>query len=288
MQPFQEQEAENIIAAPWELQPQRQWSLLELMGHVSAMFHRATQLAFIASGSGVEPDKILTKDECFDLGFKVFNGLAAECKELGLRTSLATCYKAMDALKDGADRLAWIRVQEFASDLLKQIQLELRSTMFLHATPGAAALLTRPLEGWQAVLDKFPRAQREIEEASKCLAMNRSTASVFHLMRIMEEGLKSVAWKLGIGYKPSWESYINEINRRIEVKHRKKGIQWKRDERFLAEVASHLGAVRVAWRNPTMHMERMYTPEEASDVYAAVKGFMAHLSTRITERPLKK
>ena len=110
---------------------------------------------------------------------------------------------------------------------------------------------------------------------------------MFHQMRILEAGLQAAAWKLRIPYKPSWESYIKEINRRLELKHKTKGIQWKRDERFFADVASHLSSVRVAWRNPTMHIVRTYTPEEATDVFNATRGLMEHLSKRCSERPKK-
>src|SRR5262249_36883249 len=39
----------------------------------------------------------------------------------------------------------------------------------------------------------FPSSIRDIEEAAKCLVVGRSTASVFHLMRVMEIGLRSLA-----------------------------------------------------------------------------------------------
>ena len=38
----------------------------------------------------------------------------------------------------------------------------------------------------------------ELDEAAKCLALGRSTAAVFHLMRAMEVGIRSVARCLGI------------------------------------------------------------------------------------------
>jgi hypothetical protein len=39
----------------------------------------------------------------------------------------------------------------------------------------------------------FPSAVFEIDEAGKCHALSRSTASVFHLMRAMEVGIGAVA-----------------------------------------------------------------------------------------------
>ena len=44
----------------------------------------------------------------------------------------------------------------------------------------------------------FPSSKGDIDEAGKCLALDRGTACVFHLMRILEIGLQLLAAKLGI------------------------------------------------------------------------------------------
>ena len=62
-----------------------------------------------------------------------------------------------------------------------------------------------------------------------------------------------------------------------------KGIRWKRDEPFFRDVLVNLGAVKVAWRNPTIHVTNDYTPEAAKDVFQVARTFMRHLSTQIHE-----
>jgi len=64
---------------------------------------------------------------------------------------------------------------------------------------------------------------------------------------------------------------------------RQRGVRWKRDEPFLREVLGHLQAVKVAWRNPTMHIVNVYTLEQAEEIFNAVRGFMRHLATRLSE-----
>jgi hypothetical protein len=44
-----------------------------------------------------------------------------------------------------------------------------------------------------------------------------------------------------------------------------------------------LDAVKDAWRNPTMHIETKYTPEEASNIFATVRGFMKKVAGRMDE-----
>lgn len=133
---------------------------------------------------------------------------------------------------------------------------------------------------------KFVPANQDIEEAGKCLALSRGTATVFHLMRVMEAGLKALAKPLGIPYAPTWESYITQIGTKIGEKHKRKTAKWKREEPFFRDVLGDLQTVKIAWRNPTMHIVRHYTPEEAEEIFRAVRGFMKRLaaSTVIPEQ----
>src|SRR5207249_8637931 len=79
-----------------------------------------------------------------------------------------------------------------------------------------------------------------------------------------------------------------QIDDKVSQKHRKKTEAWKRDESFYADVAAHLRAVKAAWRNPTIHVRRDYTPEQAEEVYLHVGIFMRHLAERLQEpeRPI--
>jgi hypothetical protein len=42
-----------------------------------------------------------------------------------------------------------------------------------------------------------------------------------------------------------------------------------------------LRAVKDAWRNPTVHLERNYDEKQAIAVFNAVGAFMRHLSTKL-------
>lgn len=81
-----------------------------------------------------------------------------------------------------------------------------KSHCFMLTSERARFWETKQLFGSE-VWERFPSANSDIEEAGKCLACNRGTATVFHLMRVMEAGLKATAAALEIPYAPSWESY---------------------------------------------------------------------------------
>jgi len=139
----------------------------------------------------------------------------------------------------------------------------------------------KPLFG-EAVADKFALAIPDIEDAGKCLAVEQGTACVFHLMRIMEVGLKSVGDLLGIPYAPSWESYIKQIQDKIGEKHDRKGVDWKRDEPFFRDVLGDLQSIKICWRNPTMHVVRRYSSKEADQIFGTVRTFMMRLADHLS------
>jgi hypothetical protein len=135
----------------------------------------------------------------------------------------------------------------------------------------------------------FPSAVFEIDEAGKCHALGRSTAAVFHLMRSMEIGINAVANSLGIpapvkDAERNWGKILEKIKAEIERRNKALPATWKsNDKSFFSEVYVSLDAVRVAWRNTTMHVENKYTDDEAEHIFVAVRGFMKRLCGRMDE-----
>jgi hypothetical protein len=130
----------------------------------------------------------------------------------------------------------------------------------------------------------FGAAIDDIEEAGNCLATDNGTATVFHLMRVMECGLKTLAKELGIPYAPSWESYIGQITKQLETPHPKRPRKVKKNLKFYKEVLGDLQSVKFVWRNPTMHIDRKYSPEEAEEIFTAVRRFMQRLAAGLPAR----
>ena len=122
--------------------------------------------------------------------------------------------------------------------------------------------------------DAFPRAGEEIAEAAKCLAFQRYTAAVFHLMRAMELAVQRLAEALGKQppTNKAWGIILSEIHSEIE-----KMPKGSRRDAWSA-CHAHLYHVKQAWRNDTMHPKTTYTEEQAETVFDAVRSFMIHLA----------
>ncbi len=206
------------------------------------------------------------------------NAISRECGNAGLIVSKTM----VDDLSDVAGEQY---SNKFYADkirpILDVIHKELRTNRYFRVRSELVKyVLDRPLFD-KEVYDAFPSAIRDIEDGGKALAFELGTASAFHMMRVMEHGLKSLAALLQIPFAPSWEAHISEIEKRINAKYKTKGVRWKRDEPYFRELLGDLQSVKIAWRNPTMHIERHYSPEEAEDVLRAVRTFMSRLSQKI-------
>ena len=209
-----------------------------------------------------------------------------DCEGLGLNVTLTKVNRFMTKLM--SQTLTFRQMEVEARDIFERLTDELDSRIFLAIDNKHVPYYEQYNEGWEGVLNRFPSAAQDIEEASKCLALNRYTAVVFHLMRVMETGLGVVAATLNdpsIDPKshPNWQFIINRFQNELKKAQNQRAPEWQADEPFWSGVAVRLAAVKDAWRNPVMHVRGKYTEEEALDVWNHVQSFMRHLSTKLSE-----
>lgn len=214
--------------------------------------------------------------------FVGLNVIGNECASIALAQS-AKC--AQRIIKDLEGRGMGMAETKFKLEGLQSlIYSEMEDSLFLSVRPSVANYYNSPsrfdIEG-VSVSETFPAVIRDIESAGNCLVSELGTAAVFHCMRIMEAGLKELAKPLGIPYAPSWESYLKQIHKQLDRDWKDKPPEWKKDEVFFKEAAAHLSAVRVAWRNPTMHIVRSYDSREAEEIFISVRSFMQHLASML-------
>jgi hypothetical protein len=131
----------------------------------------------------------------------------------------------------------------------------------------------------------FCGAYRDATEASMCLAFDRHTAGVFHLMRVMEAGLRKLGESLNDPTinperNPSWEAILRRGDKELAKHYEDRSPEWRTDPQFFNTAMANLRAVKDAWRNPTLHVDHDYDGQEAREVWNAVRAFMHHLRTK--------
>jgi hypothetical protein len=207
---------------------------------------------------------------------------------VGLVMSLKTFDRLVEAAGDPKTTIG--DATDLARDLTLRLMDELHLCSFWQVPREHQYLLNPDLFGSE-VSNAFPSASGDIEEAGTCLAFGRGTAAVFHLMRVLERGLRSLAEtlhdpNLNPERNPSWDSIL----KKFEAEQRKpiadRALVWRVDDKFFSEIHATLRAVKDGWRNPTLHVGRNYTPEQAIELFVATRSFMQRLATKIHEVPV--
>jgi hypothetical protein len=104
----------------------------------------------------------------------------------------------------------------------------------------------------------------------------------------MESGLRALSRsladpRLDPKRNPSRETIFKKCDEELTRPLQERTTAWRGDESFYSNVTANLRAVKDAWRNPTMHVERNYTDEEALDVWNSVRAFLRHIATKLSE-----
>ena len=134
------------------------------------------------------------------------------------------------------------------------------------------------IAGW-SISEAFPEAARELEEASKCYALSRATAAVFHGMRMLEIGIKALSKALDIeeAEKPAdknWGKMLGKIKEKIDLNYPKSKRMPETTGAQYEAVYGSLDAVKNPWRNATMHVETFYQDTEARHILNNVVEFL--------------
>jgi len=169
------------------------------------------------------------------------------------------------------------RVLELSNELYGRLHDELSISFIFMVPPDKMKFLDHENPIWgRDVISKFPDLVADMVEAVICFGFGRSTACVFHLMRIMELGVQKLGDLLEVSSTDEkvWQAIIEKTRHNIERKYPNR----KQTERIKYEnILAHLETIKIAWRNPTMHPKNTYTEEEAEGIINAVKIFMGDL-----------
>lgn len=168
---------------------------------------------------------------------------------------------------------------------LRSIQDALKDSMQWHLVyryPTAKAnVFTTWRADWNDVLANYPDTQDDIRAGVDLWAMHYPTASVFHMMRVLETGLQKIAAELLVSFAAqNWQTVIDQIEAVIRQQQRTlpKGDARNTRLRFLSELAKELVYFKDGWRNYVSHNKGTYDDAQARLVMDHVRHFMMTLA----------
>ena len=230
-------------------------------------------------------------DRARERGATAFANVETDFRKIGMTITADTAKELAEELRNPRVRRSfqWLHDQSHAIE--KLASKEFKGKMFLYVPAERAKFwptVKQPHAFGDTVVSSFPSAAFDIHNAAICIATTQSTASVFHLMRVLEIGLTSLGNKFGVSLAhTNWAPAIEQIESKIRDMH--KDPAWKalpdckEQQEFYAQAASHFAILKDAWRNFTMHARGKYTEDEAERIFENVKGFMQQLAERIHE-----
>jgi len=260
------------------------WDVIEKFGDLVAMTINSLSTAERACSAPPAPrPKGATAGAFFASGDPLDDTL-----EVAIQRVRQLCvYADWDGLEPAIKRLesagSYLSRDLLRRDILSlrlRIQDDLKQEFFFHLSGADVPLYSADQPFGAEVYRRFPKATEDIAEAAKCLALQRPTAAVFHLMRVMELALRALAMKLKVSIDPeveSWNKITDHANKAVNNLAARTAAEQKRKAKFGAALA-HLNSVRIAWRNEVMHPKQSYTRDEAYVIYIAVQAFMNDLA----------
>ena len=214
--------------------------------------------------------------------------LKPELERYGLELSLLQCSRLIKAFEEGAEPGS---IQSMVEDLRSRTFDELDNGYFLHLTNEESKLFEPAIPHFGIdVQTKFPSATYDIEEAGKCAALGRSTASAFHSIRCLEAAIRAICRCLGIpdptkGSDRTWSAILHKVTEEMDKRWPKSG-RLSGDGEFFEKVVGALAALQNPYRNATMHLDEKYTEAEAKHILGMVGGLMRIVASRMDEQGL--
>ncbi|MBR9971299.1 HEPN domain-containing protein [Magnetospirillum sulfuroxidans] len=145
------------------------------------------------------------------------------------------------------------------------------------------------------VINAFPQAYEEIKSSGTCFAAAQYTAAVFHAMRAVEIGVRTLIVALDIPCRGprsidllGWQDMINMLSSKIRDIENLPSKTKNRDYDllFYSELSAQFRFFKNGWRVRVAHGRATYDERQAEEVIDHVRSFFEMLATRLNEEAL--
>jgi hypothetical protein len=234
---------------------------------------------------GIHQDQTLSEGAKTEI-VEVLVNMRKECEPLTFKSSIGH----IDRITSDIASYSINSLGNHIAELGRRIRDDCEGVRLLYVSPVLERFYFEPTGAYkESVITNFPEVKVDVEEAGKCLALERFTACVYHAMRIAEHGLRSLAGDLGIDLgkadKSTWGQIIQECEHKIKADMQSISLSKRTKEQqerlqFYSDAAIQMRYFKDAWRDDVAHVRATYTQEQAQIIYDSVRHFMTQLSDR--------
>jgi len=194
-------------------------------------------------------------------------------------TNIDACIKELE--KFVAKKIFNIDIHANLHYFAEVIQVALSERLYYAYPIHKAAVFYNWKDEWEQIYSCFDESVFDIWHGVDCWAMGQDTASVFHMMRVLEFGLewlaKDVEVNMGV---ENWHNILDQIEKRIRetANTLPRGAEKSSRLQFLSEAAKEFRYFKDGWRNYVSHGRGIYDEYQARSVLEHVKSFMLTLA----------
>lgn len=232
-------------------------------------------------------EQIRWSEDALDKVLAELEWLETACETFDLPMTQLAIGRTLDHLcAANRDEPGQLEVVRAVNGVLSRMCDELSLRFFLYVPSESYALLMDPCPFGEQVQNLFPDAAHDAIEAARCLALQRATATGFHCMRVVEFGLrKLIVESFGDSRffedSSTWGRIVNRVRKESNKPDSEIAALWKGKQGRLSHIAMLVNHVGEAFRHPTMHCEKVYTFDEAQDVFQTTGTFMRRLADEL-------
>jgi hypothetical protein len=269
-----------------QIQPYRVVSLLDMMRFYADLFVQTLSriIKWETRCSRIETDKYLAQTIAVEI-YAYVGVLSVELLTYGLNSSAKKAGRIHEELQTRQMVIPYREMASMLRELRERLEDDLHSTVFVNLSAQESELYEHPDKEWRDVVSRFYKLRHDIEECSKCFALARYGAAVFHAMLIAEFGVIQVAELFTVaGDKPGWGA-LERLQKINDKNWKDKTDLEKKHSKFLENLLPLAFAMKESWRHKMDHvankiewMDTDFSPEVANDIISATRGFMRRLA----------
>lgn len=258
---------------PWQREPYRLWSLLDMMEAFGAgdfaILLGNLERACSWTQMLLEPPPVnATTDQLLRTALpryrEALEGLVMVCDSANVPISHNVVMQLQRLYaKTREPNPDYRTIVEHALVARQALIDDLSQHLFLAVDSHSAARYREPLADWNEVVSSFG-CSFDIEEGQKCFALGRYTAAVFHFMKVVE----SAVLELQMFLKESdVQAHFGSVLRKLENLTQKQKYDDVKEElkpylEFMRDVLAQLHAVKDSWRDKVAHVDARIIPME--------------------------
>ena len=131
--------------------------------------------------------------------------LAPEMIVYGFKSASLKAARIHKQLEECHMQISYGQMVSLLRELRERIEDDFHSVVFVSLSADQSVLYDKPIEGWEEVTRRFHKVRHDVEECSKCFALTRYGAAIFHVLLVAEYGVIKVAELFGVaGDRPGW------------------------------------------------------------------------------------